>query len=232
MTKVRYYQKQFLHLSFNSRDLMKTLATFLFSFFFLLSNFLTAQQQHYVFFLHNKFLEGHSLTEKHPKYGIAEYKPILDKLKDKNTVVISEKRADNTDPEIYARKVVAQIDSLKTKGIPSKNIGIVGTSQGGYIAQYISYYAKNPDLKFVIIGASFKDDSLNNDPDFKLYGNILSITEKSDDGHVALSTQKRFHNSQLKAVKEIEVNTGMNHGFLFKALDVWLSPTKEWIQKK
>lgn len=211
---------------------MKTSATFLFSFLFLLSNFLTAQQQQYIFFLHNKFLEGNSLTEKHPKYGVAEYKPILFKLKDKNTVVISEKRADHTDPEIYARKIVAQIDSLKTKGVPSKNISIVGTSQGGYIAQYVSYYAKNPDLKFIIIGASFKDDSLNEDPDFKLYGKILSITEKSDDGHVAFSTQKRFQNSQIKAFKEIEVSTGMNHGFLFKALDVWLVPTKEWVQKK
>lgn len=211
---------------------MKTSATFLFSFLFLLSNLLTAQQQQYIFFLHNKFLEDHSLTEKHPKYGVAEYKPILDQLKSKNTVVISQKRTANTDPEAYARKVITQIDSLKAKGILSKNISIVGTSQGGYIAQYVSYYAKNPDLKFVIIGASFKDDSLNEDPDFKLYGKILSITEKSDDGHVALSTQKRFQSSQLKAFKEIEVNTRMNHGFLFKALDIWLTPTIEWIQKK
>lgn len=211
---------------------MKTTATFLFAFFLLFSNFLTAQQQHYIFFLHNKFLEDHSLTEKHPKYGVAEYRPILDKLKDKNTVVLSEKRRPNTDPEVYARKIISQIDSLKGKGILSKNISIVGTSQGGYIAQYVSYYAKNPDLKFVIIGASFKDDSLNEDPNFKLYGNILSITEKSDDGHVALYTEKRFQNSQLKTFKEIEVNTGMNHGFLFKALDVWLVPTKEWIRKK
>ena len=211
---------------------MKTIITFLFSFFFLFSTLLTAQQKQYVFFLHNKFLESHSLTEKHPKYGVAEYTPILNKLKGKNTIVISEKRRDNTDPEVYARKVITQIDSLQTKGILPQNISIVGTSQGGYIAQYISYYAKNPDLKFVIIGGSFKDDSLNKDLDFKLYGKILSINEKSDDSHVALSTQKRYQNSHLKAFKEIEINTGMNHGFLFKALDAWLTPTKEWIQKK
>ncbi|MEF9479009.1 hypothetical protein OWR28_15950 [Chryseobacterium sp. 1B4] len=50
-----------------------------------------SQQKHYIFFLHNKFLEGHSLEEKHPKYGVAEYEAILHQLKDNNTVVISEK---------------------------------------------------------------------------------------------------------------------------------------------
>lgn len=212
--------------------LMKTAPIFLSAFLLLLANFLTAQQKQYIFFLHNKFLEGHSFTEKHPQYGIAEYTPILNKLKGKNTVVISEKRPNNTDPETYARKVITQIDSLQAKGVSSQDISIVGTSQGGYIAQYISYYAKNPDLKFVIIGSSFKDDSLNNDPNFKLYGKVLSITEKSDEGHVALSSQKRYQNSKLKTFKEIEINTGMKHGFLFKALDVWLIPTKDWIQKK
>ncbi|ASK29969.1 alpha/beta hydrolase [Chryseobacterium sp. T16E-39] len=211
---------------------MKTAATFLLAFFFFLSNLLTAQQKQYIFFLHNKFLEGHSFAEKHPQYGIAEYAPILNKLKDKNTVIISEKRPDQTDPEMYARKVITQIDSLKNKGVSPQNMSIVGTSQGGYIAQYVSYYAKNPDLKFVIIGSSFKDDSLNKDPDFKLYGKVLSITEKSDEGHVPLSSQKRLKNSKLKTFKEIEVNTGMKHGFLFKALDIWINPTKEWIHKK
>lgn len=209
---------------------MKTLIAILFA-FLLTSNFLKAQQKQYIFFLHNKFLEGHSLNEKHPQYGIAEYTPILNKLKSKNTVVISEKRADQTDPEVYARKVITQIDSLQRKGVSSLNISIVGTSQGGYIAQYVSYYAKNPDLKFVIIGSSFKDDSLNKIAGFKLYGKILSITEKSDEGHVPLSSEKRYQNSKLAAFKEIELNTGMKHGFLFKALDIWLNPTKEWIYK-
>ncbi|MDH6250283.1 pimeloyl-ACP methyl ester carboxylesterase [Chryseobacterium sp. H1D6B] len=210
---------------------MKTFPAFLFFFFLIFSNLVFSQQMQYVFFLHNKFLEGHSFTEQHPQYGIAEYKPILAKLKSKNTVVISEKRAGPTDPKVYAKKIVSQIDSLQAKGIPSKNITVIGTSQGGYIAQYVSYYAKNSDLKFVLIGASFKDDSLNEDPDFRLYGKILSITEKSDDNREALSQQKRYLHSKLKGFKEIELNTGLNHGFLFKALDEWINPAKDWINK-
>ncbi len=81
-----------------------------------------SQQKHYIFFLHNKFLESHSLEEKHPKYGVAEYEAILHQLKDKNTVVISEKRKADTNPSVYAQKVAKQIDSLMKKGIPAGNI--------------------------------------------------------------------------------------------------------------
>ncbi|WP_374462956.1 hypothetical protein [Chryseobacterium sp.] len=107
------------------------------------------------------------------------------------------------------------------------HIAVVGTSQGGYIAQYVSYYEKNMQLKFVIIGASFKDDSLEKDKNFRLYGKILSITEKSDDGHVPMSHEQRFIRSHIKDFKEIELNTGLNHGFLFKALNDWIAPAKD-----
>ncbi|AZA76936.1 alpha/beta hydrolase [Chryseobacterium sp. G0186] len=189
-------------------------------------------KKHYIFFLHNKFLEDHSLQEKHPKYGVAEYESILHQLKDKNTIIISEKRKANTEPSVYAEKVKKQIDSLMGKGVKAGMITIVGTSQGGYIAQYVSYYEKNPQLKFVFIGASFKDDSLEKDKNFRLYGRILSITEKSDDSHVPLSHEQRFIRSDIKDFKEIELNTGLNHGFLFKALKDWIIPVKSWVYRK
>ncbi|WP_336963158.1 alpha/beta hydrolase [Chryseobacterium contaminans] len=190
------------------------------------------KQKKYIFFLHNKFMEEHRLDEAHPKYGIVEYEKVLHQLKDSSNIVLFEKRKPNTDPALYALKIKKQIDRLIKKGIKAENIAVVGTSQGGYIAQYVSYYQKNPQLKFVFIGASFKDDSLEKDPDFRLYGKILSITEKSDDGHVPLSQEQRFIRSDIKNFKEIELNTGLNHGFLFKALDEWIIPTKEWIYDK
>ncbi|WP_309869133.1 alpha/beta hydrolase [Chryseobacterium camelliae] len=186
-------------------------------------------QKKYVFFLHNKFLEGHSLNESHPKYGPAAYKAILEKLQSTNSVILSEKRKLDTDPKMYAKKVILKIDSLHSFGVPYDQISIVGTSQGGYIGQYISYYAKNTDLKFVFIGSSFKNDSMNEDRNFRLYGKILSINEKTDVGAELLSRQLRFKNSDLKVFKEITLNTGLKHGFLFRALDEWIIPAKAWI---
>ncbi|MDR6513766.1 hypothetical protein J2780_000330 [Chryseobacterium camelliae] len=174
-------------------------------------------------------MEGHSLNESHPKYGPAAYKAILEKLQSTNSVILSEKRKLDTDPKMYAKKVILKIDSLHSFGVPYDQISIVGTSQGGYIGQYISYYAKNTDLKFVFIGSSFKNDSMNEDRNFRLYGKILSINEKTDVGAELLSRQLRFKNSDLKVFKEITLNTGLKHGFLFRALDEWIIPAKAWI---
>ena len=186
-------------------------------------------QKKYVFFLHNKFLEEHPLNASHPKYGPAAYTAILEKLQSKNSVILSEKRKVGTNPKKYAKKMILKIDSLHSDGVPYDHISIVGTSQGGYIAQYISYYARNPDLKFVFIGSSFKNDSMNEDRKFRLYGKILSINEKTDVDAELLLRQLRFKNSDLKSFKEITLNTGMEHGFLFRALDEWIIPAKAWI---
>jgi len=207
------------------------LLSFLFS-FVLFTNHIYAQEQkqvEYVSFLHNKFLEEHTEDDKHPQYGNAEYEPILHKLKTKNTIVISEKRKANTDPKAYAKLIISKIDSLHKIGVPYAHISIVGTSMGGYIAQYISNYAKNDQLKFIIIGASFAHDSLNKDKDFRLYGKILAINEQTDTNFELLAQQDRYKKSTLKNFKEITLHTGRNHGFLFKALDEWIKPTNQWI---
>ncbi|MGJ1436139.1 MULTISPECIES: hypothetical protein [Sphingobacterium] len=174
-------------------------------------------------------MEEHPLNAHHPKYGPAAYTAILEKLQSKNSVILSEKRKAGTNPKKYAKKIILKIDSLHSDGVPYDHISIVGTSQGGYIAQYISYYAKNPDLKFVFIGSSFKNDSMNKDPKFRLYGKILSINEKTDVDAELLSRQLRIKNSDLKSFKEITLNTGLEHGFLFRTLDEWIMPAKEWI---
>src|SRR5579863_9730305 len=92
----------------------------------------------YLFFLHNKFIESHGLMDKHPSYGRVEYQEILDHFKMDGFVVISEKRPAGLDEVVHARKVVGQVDSLLALGIKPANITVVGTSTGGYIAQYVS----------------------------------------------------------------------------------------------
>jgi hypothetical protein len=181
----------------------------------------------YLFFLHNRFIESHGPMDQHPSYGRAEYKEILERFRKDGFIVISEKRPENTDANVYAGKVTGQVDSLLKAGVDPSHITIAGTSKGGYIAQYVSSLARNTKLNFAFIGASFKDD-----PDdinkLTLYGRILSITEESDTGRVNLSTQLRFKRSPLTNFQEITLHTGLRHGFLFKAVDVWVVPTERW----
>ncbi|MDN3673817.1 YqiA/YcfP family alpha/beta fold hydrolase [Flavobacterium branchiarum] len=202
-------------------------------FFMLLSTFSFGQSkvkdttQAYVFFIHNKFLEENDLNAKHPEYGRAEYNEIIKSFKDDNFIVFSEIRTPKTDFDKFVRKNVKQINSLIKKGVKPNKITVIGTSKGGYIAQYISTYLANPDVNFVFIGC-FTDADIEQIPDLNYCGNILTIYEKSDIYGVSALKRKETSKLKINHFKEIELNTNLKHGFLYKALDDWIVPSKKW----
>jgi D-alanyl-D-alanine carboxypeptidase len=63
----------------------------------------------------------------------------------------------------------------------------------------------------------------------KYYGNILSIYEKTDRWHSCREMRTRS-GANVVRFKEIELNTGIKHGFLYKALDKWIEPAAQWAQ--
>jgi len=183
--------------------------------------------QGYIFFLHNRFLEEHTTSESHPEYGVAAYSEIIREFEKENFVVISEKRNGDVDVKQYAMKVKKQIDSLLDLGVAPKQITVVGTSKGGYIAQYVSTFANNPNLNFVFI-ACYTDADLQSLPDINFCGNILTIYEKSDPIGRSAVRRKEKSTCTIKHFKEIELNTGLKHGFLFKPLKEWIEPCIAW----
>lgn len=197
--------------------------------FFLSTNYVHAQR--YIFFLHNKFIEEHDLSAKHSDYGIAQYDEILDYYTKENFVVISEKRPANTNVKTYAEKVKSQIDSLLSKGIKPSKITVIGTSKGGYIAQFVSSIASNKDLNYVFIGSCAEEDVIKI-PDINFSGNILSIYEKSDSIGQSCINMKLKSVNTVSRFQEIQLNTGLRHGFLFKALPEWLEPSAKWAKQE
>ncbi len=182
---------------------------------------------YYIFFLHNRFLETHDLDEAHPEYGRVEYKEILETFRSKDFHVITEKRNGNVNARDYALGVVYQIDSLITMGVAPEYITVIGTSKGGYIAQYVSTIARNPEINYVFVGA-YRDSDIEEMPDIVFCGRILNIYENSDP--YGVSAQARIDQSpcQIEHFKEIELETGLGHGFLFKALPYWTLPAIYW----
>jgi len=181
----------------------------------------------YLFFLHNRFLEDHELEDEHPQHGRTQYEEVKAAFSDAGLTVISEKRPPNTDARTYATAVVQQIDSLLELGIPADHITVVGTSKGGYIAQYVSTLAANPQLRFVFIGSFYSDD-VEQIPEINYCGNILTIYERSDPSGVSAIRRKETSNLPITRFEEIELNTGLGHGFLFKPLPEWIVPTIDW----
>jgi len=182
--------------------------------------------QHYVFFLHNKFIEENFLNDSHPEYGKAEYFQIVSAFKRRGLTVISEIRPRNTDVHDYAAKVAGQIDSLLQNGAKASHITVIGTSKGGYIAQYTSSLLKNPEVNYVFIGSCDEEDVAKK-PDINFSGNILSIYEKSDTPHSCQNMKTKSENA-VGRFEEIELNTGLKHGFLFKAMPEWIDPASKW----
>lgn len=181
----------------------------------------------FIFFLHNRFLEEHELNDSHPEFGRTHYLEIIAEFEKNGLKVISEKRNGNVNARDYAVLVSHQIDSLLNNGIAPKNITIVGTSKGGYIAQYVSTLSNNLDLNFVFI-ASHQNSDIQNIPEINYCGNILNIFEKSDPFGVSAIQRKEQSTCTISHFKEIELNTGLGHGFLFKPLKEWIAPTIKW----
>ena len=184
-------------------------------------------KDNYIFFLHNRFLEEHELNEAHPEFGRVEYKEIVGEFEKNGFKVITEKRNDNVNARDYAVGIVNQIDSLLKKGVEPKRITIVGTSKGGYIAQYVSTLANNSELNFVFV-ACFRNSDLVEIPEINFCGNILNIYEKTDPYGVSALKRKENSSCEIRHFKEIELNTKMGHGFLFKPLKEWIEPTIKW----
>lgn len=186
-----------------------------------------SKDQRYIFFLHNKFVQENPLNAVHPEYGKAEYNEILESFKKDNFTVFSEKRKKNTNPAEYAEKIAKQVKNLIKKGVSPNHITVIGTSQGGYIAQYVSTYLANPNVNFVFI-ACYQDSDIDQIPQINYCGNILTIYEKSDIYGVSAIKRKETSKCKIEHFKEIELNTGLKHGFLFKATDNWIAPSKKW----
>ena len=181
----------------------------------------------YLFFLHNRFLEEHELHELHPQFGRTEYNEIIAEFKKSGVTVISEKRNGNVNARAYAINIVNQIDSLLKNGTEPNKITVVGTSKGGYIAQYVSTFANNPNLNFVFV-ASYRNNDIEDIPEINFCGNILTIYEKSDPYGVSALERKKTSTCNIKRFEEIALNTGLGHGFLFKPLKEWIEPTIKW----
>ncbi|RDV11878.1 alpha/beta hydrolase [Pontibacter diazotrophicus] len=185
--------------------------------------------QYYLFYLHGKIVEDQGIHASSERFGKYEYEKILNRLEKNNIKVISEPRPKGTDVESYSTKVANQINDLIYSGVNPENITVVGASKGSVIAMLISTKLANPKLNFVLL-ANCNNWVLEN-LTIDLHGDILSIYEKSDNiGRSCLSI--KTSSSGVRKYNEVELTTGLGHGFIFQPIDEWVLPTIEWATKQ
>ncbi|MHA4844955.1 hypothetical protein ACX0G7_12360 [Flavitalea antarctica] len=184
--------------------------------------------QRYLFYLHGGVvteLGNNAINSSAPEWGPYEYANILDSLKNEGYHVISEIRKKGLDNEFYVDKVAHQVDSLLRKQVPTDNIILLGASSGWDIVLRVASKLKNHDLNFVMMGGCWPDTHKDYSA-MELYGNFLSIIEKTDTHKTCnMIFSKR---KSIKSFKEIELNTGLSHGFFYKGRRVWIEPIIAW----
>ena len=183
--------------------------------------------QKYVFYLHGAIVEGQGDGVVSPYFGKYQYEDILQAFRKAGFTVKSEVRKANTDIPSYAKNIAKQIEELLQQGTPPKNITVIGASKGALIAMHVSTFLHNSDINFVFLAAC-NDGNFDSFPAISFYGNILSIYEKSDNIGESCIRFKNKSQAGIKNYKEIAINTGLQHGFLFKPLPEWVDPAIAW----
>jgi hypothetical protein len=197
--------------------------------FFLFISPLTLTSQTYVFYLHGHIVEiqGANAVETNQGFGAYKYNDILDSLKSAGFIVKSEVRPPDTDVKQYASKVAAEIMELIGRGVDPSAISVIGASKGGYIAMEVSSLMKNDKLNFIVMGACPGSAAEKN---LHLFGNVLFIREKTD--NVENCEGLKMVSPGIKKYKDLEINTGLRHGFLYRPIKEWLQPAITWASGK
>lgn len=187
--------------------------------------------QKYLFYIHGKIVEDQGAEAVSPSFGAYQYNDILDTFRKKGFTVKSELRKPNTDIKVFAKYITDQINELLKSGVNAADITVIGASKGAVIAMFVSTYMKNENLNFVFLAAC-NDGNFEAFPDIRFYGNVLSIYEKSDDiGESCIRFRNKAGNT-IHHYKEVEINTGRSHGFLFRPLPEWINPAMKWAEGK
>jgi len=189
----------------------------------------TGTPNHYVFYLHGRIIEEKGERPIHPRFGLYDYPAIIETLKSKDNILITEVRPSGTKVPEYAEKVATQVNDLLNKGITANRITVVGFSKGGAIAMHASSLLLDKNINFVFM-ASCNNWAFNR-PDFKVGGKILSLHEATDP--IGISCKPLIKKSpEVAEFTELRLNTGKGHGAFYLPRSEWITPLLSWIRKK
>lgn len=182
----------------------------------------------YVFYLHGRIVQEQGREAVSPKYGRYEYDAILARLAEAGLVVLSEVRPKDMEPSACAGRVAGQVRRLLDAGVPARRITVVGASMGGYIAMLVSNRLAVREIGYVFMGSCDEDTLRLGDG---LHGEVLSIFEATDELEQSCAPQFA-RASGLGRHAEVRLETGLHHGFLYRALPEWIGPVVRWARER
>jgi pimeloyl-ACP methyl ester carboxylesterase len=193
---------------------------------------LSHSQSRHVIYLHGRIVQvEQSSRPQHPEYGYYEVEKILDTFRGQGFVVSGEIRPKSATVSDSADRVVEQVRQLLESGVPADHITIIGASMGAGIALVASARLQNPDLRFSVLGTCLSGNVQRfvaregKGP----VGHILAVREATDELTGSCPAWKDAPESSSSLVaREIVLETGLRHGFLYRPIPEWVNPVVEW----
>jgi pimeloyl-ACP methyl ester carboxylesterase len=191
-----------------------------------------AGRTRHLIYLHGRIVQEQQRTRpRHPQFGYYELEKILDAFRDRGFDVSGEIRPKAASVSESADRVVAQVRRLLRSGVPAGRVTVIGASMGAAIALLASARLQDSDVRFCVLGACLSESvrGLLADEGKAPSGHVLSIREATDDSTGACKPWKADLDSRsLLVAREIVVDTGLSHGFLYRPLSEWVNPVVEW----
>ena len=182
---------------------------------------------YHVFYLHGRIVEEQGIQAEHERFGKYLYQDIVDSLSVGNVEMYSEVRTSSTEFFAFGQHISRQIDSLIQIGVHSDHITVIGASKGGVIAMYISHLNPHP-IRYVLLGAN--NEFIERENAWELHGNILAIVEESDQIAGRGVDYWKVH-SPHATLRQLNIRSDLDHGFLYRPIMAWLQPAREWVKK-
>ena len=178
----------------------------------------------YLIYLHGAIIETQGERPTHPRFGVYEYREILEVLAGRGFVVISEARPAGTARTAYAALVVGQVEALLADGVPPEHVTVVGFSKGGGIAITASSLLANDGLNFVFMGAC--RPWYESRPEIVPRGRLLGLREASDE--LVGGCEPLFDRAVGGERREVVTELGGGHGAFYRPNPEWVDPVVEW----
>lgn len=206
--------------------------TYLILLLWLMSSTLSCQHSKamkHVFYLHGMIVEVQGIHAVSETFGPYQYEDIITTLKAAGYEVHAEVRTTRTDFKTFCKKISKEINELISEGVSPRNITVIGASMGAMMAMTISDQ-NTQAVNYVLLGAN--SDRTEKNFDWKLHGHILGIYEKSDTVAGKDYAYWIDRSTEAKEFTQLEINTGLGHGFLYTPHTAWMGPAKAWIQRE
>lgn len=190
----------------------------------------------HLIYLHGRIVQDQQNPRpEHPRFGPYELDKIRETFEDRGFVVSAEIRPKSASVSESADRVVEQVQGLLDSGVPADRITVVGGSMGAAIGLLASTRLGNPGLRFAVLGSCLSNSVLylESEEGRGPSGHILSIREASDDfAGPCPPWEEGASPGDSLVVRELVLDTGLSHGFLYRPLPEWVEPVVEWANRR